>query len=449
VREKRNPGVAPGARVIPVEWSSGDANSRATGPTTPISVARAVDTVNLSSSGAGGQDPPRSASAHCAGEAAPQAKGRVAPFAALPHAIGSDTRLSATARVLALALLSYARDRDRCHPSNAGLAAYVGCSTATVKRALAELEAAGRIRASYGRPSADNPTGRVIALVWREDPATLPEYRPRSAPRVADERPPRLKGEPWRRSVAVENRETPPVGPPEHADRQHAAPGGRPVSGPESSQSLAQRSFHGNRPEGRGANEGSAPPVQRQRPGGERSDPLAEDALVKKLLALGGPAAQQARRAMARRQGDLGSKAPSEPPGVPQERSGAGEGPSAGTFAVALSRLAGGGPAQASGTSGSNVGETVIWDPPAGDPAAMLGRLGPGCDRSAVELAVRTLVRELADPHSQAFYAQVLGDVRAGRLAVEAVAEAYRRAKGRGVRNRGAAFTAAVRSWRI
>jgi hypothetical protein len=416
VREKRTATAGNGGRrVIPVEWSPGGTNSGATGPTTPNPYPRAVDTVKCNLSGAGGQDPPRSASAHCAGEAPPQAKGRCAPFAALPHAIGSDTRLSATARVLALALLSYARDRDRCHPSNAGLAAYVGCSTATIKRALGELEAAGYVRATYGRLLADNPTGRVLALVWREAPATLPEYRPRTAPRAADAPAPRVKGEPRRRSVAVEKGETPPVGPP--MDQVREAP-----------EKVVTRPA---------TNEGSVHQVQRERPA-----PIAEGDLVKRLLALGGPAAQQARAALARRQGCPPNGQPRKAAGVPRERSGAGEGPSAGTFAVALSRLAGGAPAQA------------CADPPrsmcpggtSGTPA-LLGQLGPGCDRAAVELAVRALVRDLADPHSQAFYARTLGEVRAGRLASEAVLVAYERARGPRIRNRGSVFVSAVKRW--
>jgi hypothetical protein len=390
--------------------------------------------VNLSSSGAGGQDPPRSASAHCAGEAPPQAKGRVAPFAALPHAIGSDTRLSATARVLALALLSYARDRDRCHPSNAGLAAYVGCSTATIKRALGELEAAGRIRASYGRPSADNPTGRVIALVWREDQATLPEYRPRPAPRVADAPSPRLTAEPQKRSVAVEDGAEKTLGGEARPARMTWPTATS--SGPDPMTRPAAVSSEVPSP----GNEGSAPPVQRERAGRGGPDPLAEDALVKKLLALGGPAAQHARRALANR---------GKGPGMPQGRSEGRVGPSAGTFAVALSRLAPGGAAQAPGASApdrdpNRAGNVVSGA--AGDTAAMLRRLGPGCDRADVEACVRRLCRELADPHSQAFYARTLGEVRAGRLPAEAVAEAYARAKGPRVRKPGAAFTAAIRA---
>jgi hypothetical protein len=345
--------------------------------------------------GTAGGKPPSFAVRTQVGEGPPRAKGQCAPFAAMPHAIGSDTRLSPTERVLVLALLAYARDRDRCTPSNAGLAAYVGCSTATVKRALGELEVLGYVRTARCRPSAENATGRTITLAWREDPATLPAYRraerPRPAPRIIDEPPPGPSAPP-EGDVAVED-----------GAEKSLAGGTRPPSECRA---------------GGGGNEGSVQPAQRER----GADALAEDALVKRLLALGGPAAQQARRALARRQ---------KPPGQAREISG----PSAGLFAVALSRLAPGAPAQACAPPGRE------------DTATMLARLAPGCDRRDVERAVNRLCRELADPHSQGFYAATLGDVRAGRLAVEAVTAAYGRAMGPRVRNRGAAFTAAVRSW--
>jgi hypothetical protein len=79
-------------------------------------------------------------------------------------------------------------------------------------------------------------------------------------------------------------------------------------------------------------------------------------------------------------------------------------------------------------------------------PPSALKTLGPGCSRQAVELAVRELIREFRDPHSQSWFASVCLDVRAGRLPAEAVEGAYRRAMGPTVRKPGAAFTASVRA---
>jgi hypothetical protein len=94
----------------------------------------------------------------------------------------------------------------------------------------------------------------------------------------------------------------------------------------------------------------------------------------------------------------------------------------------------------------------VIGGPGGGDPDTILvlSRLGPGCDPGIVDAGVRRLCREFKRTDCQDFeaaYAQVLNEVRMGALATEAVVHAYRRASGPKVRNRGAAFAAALQKW--
>src|SRR5512135_2955758 len=74
------------------------------------------------------------------------------PFAALPHALRKDPRLKGNnlAIVLAAALLEYCRDRPSCYPTNARLAADMGCSESTARAALADLKATGWARVVIG-----------------------------------------------------------------------------------------------------------------------------------------------------------------------------------------------------------------------------------------------------------------------------------------------------------
>src|SRR4051812_44222961 len=91
-------------------------------------------------------------------------RGKLAPFAALPHDLRKDPALRGhdKAILLAAALLEYARDKPSCWPSNRRLAEDLGCSSRTVQLALAALRNAGWIRVEHG---AD---GRRIWLTWRE-----------------------------------------------------------------------------------------------------------------------------------------------------------------------------------------------------------------------------------------------------------------------------------------
>ncbi|MBV8265950.1 MAG: helix-turn-helix domain-containing protein [Planctomycetaceae bacterium] len=86
------------------------------------------------------------------------------PFAALPHALNEDPRLTPRAVRVAAAVLKHALDEATCDPSNRTLAAACRCSIRTVQYALAELRAAGWLRSERG------PGGRVIHLAWREAP---------------------------------------------------------------------------------------------------------------------------------------------------------------------------------------------------------------------------------------------------------------------------------------
>src|SRR4051812_15185070 len=86
------------------------------------------------------------------------------PFAALPHDLRKDPALRGhdKAKLLAAALLEYARDKPSCFPSNRRLAEDLGCSPRTVQLALAALQRAGWIRVEQGGD------GRRIWLTWRE-----------------------------------------------------------------------------------------------------------------------------------------------------------------------------------------------------------------------------------------------------------------------------------------
>src|SRR5512133_4036077 len=85
------------------------------------------------------------------------------PFAALPHDIAADPRLSPTdLRVLA-ALLYYARQDPRWYPSDASLAARVHRHPGTVRRCLKRLEDLGYIRREFVQATPANPTGRLIS----------------------------------------------------------------------------------------------------------------------------------------------------------------------------------------------------------------------------------------------------------------------------------------------
>jgi hypothetical protein len=110
------------------------------------------------------------------GSAAPAGR----PFAALPHDIAADPRLSPTDVRVLLALLFWARAAAICWPSDPSIAARIGRSVGTVQRSLRKLAALGLIER---RPTRENPTGRLILLRWRATPEAPAPQPPASAAR--------------------------------------------------------------------------------------------------------------------------------------------------------------------------------------------------------------------------------------------------------------------------
>jgi hypothetical protein len=303
-----------------------------------------------------------------------------------------------------LILESYARSRAWCWVGNRELAEAFGASESTVQGLLRELEAEGlikRVASPVGQP------GRLgIILLRRADP-DLPVA---DASTVADvERAMRDRGGRTRKLAS--------------AGPEKPSPERTQVSGGELRRSENEDESNDNEQpaveltpippappvETRAGNEESSPPLNENE--GNRiagSGPLHPDteAMVKRWLALGGTLAEQARR-------HLGSEA----------------------------RAARGGPRPL----GSVLKPAPGRDTGNPDTLALLSRLRPGCDRGDVDRCVRRLCREFGDGHSQGFYTTTFSDVRSGVLPAEAVVNAYQRATGSGVRNRGAAFVAAVR----
>jgi hypothetical protein len=128
-----------------------------------------------------------------------------APFAALPHDIAADPRLSPTDVRVLLALLFWARSKAVCWPSDRSIALRIGRSSGTVQRALRHLEALDLIE----RRRADNPTGRELVLRWRATPAA-PVIDP-PASRARDEGR-REREEEWPSSAACYESTPPPAG---------------------------------------------------------------------------------------------------------------------------------------------------------------------------------------------------------------------------------------------
>ncbi len=106
------------------------------------------------------------------------------PFAAIPHDIAADPRLSPTdLRVLA-ALFYFARADASCWPCDNSIAARVHRHPGTVRRSLRHLEDLGYIRRE---PSRENPTGRLIRLTCREPDWKRPQQAPVPARRRTGE----------------------------------------------------------------------------------------------------------------------------------------------------------------------------------------------------------------------------------------------------------------------
>lgn len=99
------------------------------------------------------------------------------PFAATPHVLNEDARLTPRDIRVANAILKYARTEPSCYPSNRTLAADCHCCVRTVQYALADLRDAGWLRIEQG---AD---GRVIWITWREGGGQVDDATPCNEPR--------------------------------------------------------------------------------------------------------------------------------------------------------------------------------------------------------------------------------------------------------------------------
>lgn len=122
--------------------------------------------------------------------AAPVKPAASAPFAAVPHDLAADPRLTPVDVRIIAALLFWARGKAACWPCDRSIAGRVGRSTATVQRALRRLEGLGLIARERVEPSDRNRTGRVIRLLWRVDhPCATPRSSASAPPRspVSDE----------------------------------------------------------------------------------------------------------------------------------------------------------------------------------------------------------------------------------------------------------------------
>ena len=112
------------------------------------------------------------------------------PFAALPHDIAADPRLTPTdLRVLAT-LLFYARQRTICYPSDDAIAARVHRHPGTVRRSLKRLEDIGYLHREFLPPSPANPTGRLIHMTCMEPDWPRPNQTTAPAPTPARGAPP-------------------------------------------------------------------------------------------------------------------------------------------------------------------------------------------------------------------------------------------------------------------
>jgi DNA-binding MarR family transcriptional regulator len=143
------------------------------------------------------------------------------PFAALPHDLVGDQRLSATAVRLAAVLLRYARGKPICWPSVARLAADLGRCRRTVQYALRELEQAGWVAAE---PTSENATGRVLVLTWRPRSATR---APRCTPPAQPVAP--LPAQPVAPEVRQQEKNTPTGGQGQESPPPSASQNGEPI----------------------------------------------------------------------------------------------------------------------------------------------------------------------------------------------------------------------------
>jgi hypothetical protein len=365
-----------------------------------------------------GSDPPR----------AEDAKPPTQPFAMLPHAIASDTRLSPTERLICAALLYWALDSDRCACADWRIADYVGVERETVSRALQRIEKAGHVRIEKFTPHARNMTGREIVLCWRQDPSYLPPPpdrrarcgRPRPGRAAAEGVTPRSHPVRRPRHTPCDAQVTPGVAPAPHKEEPLAVGDERnnPRSGEAAASQVAPAPVPAPAPPPNPTERGDGSLISNdKRNDGVQLGPLKS--LLDKLMDKGGKCADQARSYLPR-------------------AAAAGDGPrmispkpiDPGALKARTDTL----------MKRSNARPETI---------ERLKALGLGCDPRLVDGCVALLCRELeGDGHSQGFFVLILNEVRQGQIPAEAIVHAYVRACGPRVRNRGAAFVAAIKPYR-
>jgi hypothetical protein len=131
-----------------------------------------------------------------------------APFAALPHTIAGRPDVSPTEKAVLLALLFWAKAKAVCWPSDASIGARIGRSVGTVQRALRRLESLGLV---VRHKTTENPTGRLIVLVWVAERLRATPPSPALEPPAPSARDEFRREREQERPVAGAGRECPPL----------------------------------------------------------------------------------------------------------------------------------------------------------------------------------------------------------------------------------------------
>jgi hypothetical protein len=350
------------------------------------------------------------------------------PFAALPHHIAGDPRVSPLAKAVLLALLYWARGKDHCWPADASIGQRVGRSVATVQRALRQLQVRGLIDR---RKTDANRTGRIIVLTFR---ARTDEQPPRSPVRPSCSAALRDEGD-----VTVKQSDAGREIPDQMPERPRPDPVAEPSARPLASV-LAQVLEQVQRPSAAEPPAGPPPvsaPVLLRPPAVKSRSPRVLSGARETARVPGTDARSTTPSA------SLPSAAATAPavPLTPAEQARLAElAPTARDKVLAW--LA----------TGDQVclGEArrLLAPPPPPEPeprttAELLGRL-PGRPE-LVARAAQALAEDLGDSRSWSYYARLAGAVACRERPAEVLLEAWREARGPNVRSRGAIF---VTSWR-
>lgn len=127
-------------------------------------------------------------SARLTKQAARGSKATATPFAAVPHGLLADSRLTHAERLVGANLLFWAQNKAICWPTNGSIAERADIKPRSVPRALERLEAFGYVRRL---PDPSKPAGRVIVLLWHpESKQTIERYGSGAPPLTAGSSPP-------------------------------------------------------------------------------------------------------------------------------------------------------------------------------------------------------------------------------------------------------------------